>query len=449
MSKTASYILSAYSFLFEHLIDKVLDVGYQAKNGNPIPSFDEELLIDLCSESQSLFEKESNVLELSGDFIIVGDIHGSLHDLFRILKFLQENNSKALFLGDYVDRGNFSLECITILLALKILYPDSIFLLRGNHEFDNICSQYGFKDEILNYHNPKKLTKSSNNQKKSSNEKDQEHADQYDKYYAEFKHEDCYKYTELLYNAFLDVFSYLPICAVINKTTFCIHGGLSPKIDHIGHLSELICRPIHNFDENIILSDVVWSDPADYSSCCFDDNPRGRGCLFNYEAAINFLKKSSLTRMIRAHQCVVNGSLYHFGDKCITVFSASSYDSYMGNNSAILQLFQKDDSILVQTFSPLIRLEKIDASYYKVQSLNLSDDKIKFCFSLLHPTLLVSSSIRMTPVKRANIRSQKSDSLIALQRNPKKRLTPLNKQKFITNPRRSCQFARNPLLDII
>lgn len=93
-----------------------------------IPSFDEELIIDLCFNAQNIFQKESNILELEGDLIVVGDIHGSLHDLLRILKFIQEGKFNVLFLGDYVDRGNFSLECITLLYALKIIYPDQYYI---------------------------------------------------------------------------------------------------------------------------------------------------------------------------------------------------------------------------------------------------------------------------------------------------------------------------------
>ena len=128
MKKTASYILSAYSFLFKYSIDKLLDVGYQSKNGNPIPSFDEDILIQLCSEAKLVFSKEKNVLSIEGDVIIVGDIHGSFHDLLRILNFIEKNDSKALFLGDFVDRGDFSLECITILFELKVQYTNKFFL---------------------------------------------------------------------------------------------------------------------------------------------------------------------------------------------------------------------------------------------------------------------------------------------------------------------------------
>lgn len=141
-------------------------------NGNPIPSFDEQLLIKLCEDASKIFQKEDNIIELNGDLIIVGDIHGSFHDLLRNLNFSQKDSvsQRYFFLGDYVDKGSFSLECITLLFTLKILEPNRYFLLRGNHEFDSFANLYGFKKEILNCHNPKK-NRTSHNEKRNKTRK--------------------------------------------------------------------------------------------------------------------------------------------------------------------------------------------------------------------------------------------------------------------------------------
>ena len=92
-----------------------------------------------------ILESEESMLELEPPIYICGDIHGQFYDLLRVFDILKyPPESKFLFLGDYVDRGKKSLECILLLLCLKIKYPSKIFLLRGNHESEDINRTYGF-----------------------------------------------------------------------------------------------------------------------------------------------------------------------------------------------------------------------------------------------------------------------------------------------------------------
>lgn len=386
MTDLANYILKAFSSLRDLSIEQITQFGRnQSKTEIPIPSFDENLLINLCSAAKNVFMNENSILEIVGDSIIVGDIHGSLHDLLRILNYVGKNPYKVVFLGDYVDRGQFSLECIILLFSLKIMCPDKYFLLRGNHEFDAMCSLYGFKKEILNFHNPKKLYHFESEQMNDSpttssknlafDEQDQEKQEisteeLCDNYFANHININCYKYSEKLYSAFMRAFSFLPIAAVVNRASFCIHGGLTPLLDKIDKIEKQIQRPIDNYDENPLLCDLLWGDPTFEDRQLYNDNPRGRGKLFNGVVVVNFLKNNNLQRIIRAHECVYEGISEIFNDKCITVFSASSYSYDMSNSSGILKLFECNDCIEKVVFEPILRLKKFDAVYYKVQAFS-------------------------------------------------------------------------------
>jgi serine/threonine-protein phosphatase 2B catalytic subunit len=88
---------------------------------------------------------EPNLLQISGTTWVLGDIHGQFYDLVQLcLTKVDIEKDTLLFLGDYVDRGNFSIEVMLTLLILKLNRPQKVFLLRGNHECQQMTSYFNF-----------------------------------------------------------------------------------------------------------------------------------------------------------------------------------------------------------------------------------------------------------------------------------------------------------------
>lgn len=249
-----------------------------------LPYLEAEEVHQLILHVIKLMSVEPALLKLDGRCFIAGDIHGSISDLLRIIRYggLPSPERKYLFLGDYVDRGEFSVEVIIFLITLKIIYPRYVFLLRGNHEFVNINSMYGFKDQVF-------------------------------RMYA--------KETFELFNIF---FAHLPLAAVIGNHTFCVHGGISDCFKDIGIIAS-IPKPSIDYSQTIyssLVMDLVWSDPStDYPM--FGPQNRGEGHYFGEKALHEFLKFNKLKRVIRAHQAV-QGGVEQFAKNLYTVFSSSN-----------------------------------------------------------------------------------------------------------------------------
>jgi serine/threonine-protein phosphatase 2B catalytic subunit len=81
---------------------------------------------------------------------IVGDIHGQFYDFLKLLETDVGGcceTTKYIFLGDYVDRGNFSIEVILLILSMKIARPKQVIMLRGNHECRQLTTYFNFRNE--------------------------------------------------------------------------------------------------------------------------------------------------------------------------------------------------------------------------------------------------------------------------------------------------------------
>jgi serine/threonine-protein phosphatase PP1 catalytic subunit len=197
-------------------------------------------------------------LELESPLNVCGDIHGQFYDLLKLFDVAGvPPDANYLFLGDYVDRGKFSLESICLLLCYKIKYPENFFMLRGNHECASINKIYGFYDDCKR------------------------------------------RYSVKLWKIFTDLFNCLPICACIDDKILCMHGGISPELFSLEQLKK-IARPTDIPDQGL-LCDLVWSDP-DKDVKGWGPNDRGISVTFSQSVIEKFLSSQDLELICRAHQ---------------------------------------------------------------------------------------------------------------------------------------------------
>merc|ERR1719453_811328 len=104
----------------------------------------------LCQMARDILQEESNVAVVKCPVTVCGDIHGQfidLKELFTIAGSPPETN--YLFLGDYVDRGYYSVLTVTLMFLYKCRYRDRVTILRGNHESRQVTQVYGFFDECV------------------------------------------------------------------------------------------------------------------------------------------------------------------------------------------------------------------------------------------------------------------------------------------------------------
>ena len=249
----------------------------------------------LIYKSKEIFLAQPVFLELESPINVCGDIHGQYVDLLRILfnvGFPPKVN--YLFLGDYVDRGQHSLESICLLLALKIKFPNNIYLLRGNHESSLINRVYGFYDECKRRLNIK------------------------------------------VWKSFIDVFNSMPITGSIDDKILCMHGGLSKHLTDLDMLRKIV-RPTEIPDEGL-LCDLLWSDPDRYGSKEWDMNDRGISVIFNSEVVKKFTEKHNLDLIVRAHQVVEEGYEFFASRRLVTIFSAPNYCGEFDNIGGVLHI---------------------------------------------------------------------------------------------------------------
>jgi serine/threonine-protein phosphatase 2A catalytic subunit len=261
------------------------------QRGTPLTEQEVRTLTELARER---LLAESNVQPVHAPVTVCGDIHGQWHDLmelFRIGGTAPDTN--YLFMGDYVDRGYYSVETVSLLVCLKVRYPDRVYILRGNHESRQITQVYGFYDECVRKYG-------------SAN----------------------------VWKLFTDLFDYFPLTAVVDHAIFCLHGGLSPSIDTLDHVRQL--DRVQEVPHEGPMCDLLWSDPDDRSG--WGISPRGAGFTFGADISAAYNARNGLTTVARAHQLVMEGYNWSHEGAVVTIFSAPNYCYRCGNQAAILEV---------------------------------------------------------------------------------------------------------------
>ncbi|CAD8099262.1 unnamed protein product [Paramecium sonneborni] len=276
-------------------------------------------VIKLVTMANKIFKNEGSLIHLSDPLTVVGDIHGQFYDFLKILDVGGNPESqKYVFLGDYVDRGPFSIEVLILLYSLKINYPRTIYMLRGNHECRQLTSFFNFMDECK------------------------------------------YKYDQELYDVFMDSFDNLPLACIINNQFIALHGGISPELRNVADVNQV--ERFREPPKNGLFCDILWADPVDNDDGICEGQFRineVRGCSYFYgmEAVSRFLERNKLISVIRAHEAQLEGYKMHRWDggqdfpMVITIFSAPNYCDVYNNKGAVIKFKNNDLNIQQYNYS--------------------------------------------------------------------------------------------------
>ena len=288
-------------------------------------------LINLCREVKHILQDEPRHGSSVSPCYVFGDLHGNFRDLFyfmdNLISFqdLRYTPHRFVFLGDYVDRGEFSVEVVAYLFSMKVLAPQKVLLLRGNHE-DTLVS-----GDVSGYGNTS--------------------------FRAQCHSTFGTALGEELWHRASETFSYLPLSANIDGKIYCTHGGIprygggvDDRLDVLKSPDFPIMESFFQVPENEspqhkmyrqIGMDSCWADPAENESKLdkygFGANPRGTGViLFGTKAVDDFLDHFHFEYIFRAHQEKSDGLKLSKNARVFTIFSTSAYVGHQNGAGVVL-----------------------------------------------------------------------------------------------------------------
>ncbi len=289
-----------------------IDLKDMIKNPQLFSDLEFDVISKILLNAKKIFENENILLEFNlknrdKEIYVIGDIHGNFETLVKLVETIEENNPElVIFLGDIVDRGPKQLECLLIVLTLKILNPQKYYLLRGNHETLEMNQYYGFFQDFIN------------------------------KFYDSNK-----------FNEILTVYNVLPICAIINNIILCLHGGIPQDKEILKKTKGKKTKNINLIFNSINqgLYQIMWNDPKSELQG-FANSFRGSGIyFFGEEAFNNFMRNNNLEYLIRAHECFPEGYRWFFKKRLLSIFSSANYRGFYTPNPASFAIIRNNKII--------------------------------------------------------------------------------------------------------
>lgn len=287
----------------------------QGPNFSTSFQFSKDNVVQLAREFKAVLELQPTVVNIRAPLKVFGSLYGNFNDLMKLFGLWKPpveaslggdiDSMAYLFLGNYVDRAKTSLETICLLMALKLKFPDSIYLLRGSHENAAVNKVYGFGEEC-----------------------------------AVRLQEDTNKGTSV-FQSINRAFQWLPLAAVVENKVLCVHGGIGPGVDTVGDIGN-VRRPARVEDGGVFVQ-CVWSDPAkSEADAGFVKNTLRKeisaDSIFRFGADVlnKFLERNNLEMMIRSREIAPDGFDVFADSRLITVTSCTDYCGTCANSACVL-----------------------------------------------------------------------------------------------------------------
>jgi hypothetical protein len=302
----------------------------------------------LIKEVQPILEKEKSLIRIRSPCKILGNIYGDYNGLMRFFESFGNpsddnqngdiNVMQYVFLGDFCDRCYYSLENILLLFALKVKYPDFIYLIRGHHEDIQVNISNGLGQECKERLGDDITTNQS------------------------------------LFYYINQIFDLLPYGILVDNTILCVHGGIGSRVSTLDDI-ENIKRPfkvnfnVSNKEEQIVL-DLLYSEYSDEIDDIETNKERDKECKgfivkYGKSRLDKFLVENKINLLITSHKFSKEGVISSNNDRLLHVFSGSNYMDKYNNLGGMIIIGKKTKNKPINIIPRLINSNESKTETYR------------------------------------------------------------------------------------